>query len=210
MVPQPKVAATRPMDAGREERCANRARKGALKFIPPESCLVPLAANAAGTAKISNAVVTAMSVLMSIQRSATPAIDGPRKKPACIENVNQPMARPRRLPDVDSVTALNSAACCAPPANPPTICQRNNGAMLGVNAVAICDPPASANDRPSRALAPNPSPSTPDGRETKPPARVATENSAPTSNLLAPRSCAYSGTVSPRAARAAKDAPAAT
>ncbi len=178
--------------------------------MPPESCLVPLAANAAGTAKISKAVVTAMSVLMSIQRSATPAIDGPRKKPACMEKVNQPIARPRRLPDVDSVTALNNAACCAPPANPPTICQRNNGAMLGVNAVAICDPPASANETPSSALAPNRSTRTPDGRDRRAPARVATEKRAPTSNLLAPRSCAYSGTVSPRAARAAKDAPAAT
>ena len=62
-------------------------------------------------AKRSSAVVTAMSVLTSIQRSAMPAIDGPRKNPACIENVSQPMLRPRRPPGADSVTALKRAAC---------------------------------------------------------------------------------------------------
>src|SRR5258708_7633080 len=151
-----------------------------------------------------------MSVGRLTQRNAMPAIDGPRKNPACMEKVSQPIARPRRLPEVDSVTALKRAACCAPAASPPITCHRNSGATLGGNAVASCDPAARTNEVPSRARAPKRSTRTPDGRENNAAGRVETEKRAPTSNLLAQRSCAYSGTVRPLAERAANDAPAAT
>src|SRR5260370_6588478 len=114
-----------------------------------------------------------------------------------MEKVRQPIARPRRLREVDPVPRLKRAACCAPAASPPITCQRNSGATLGVNAVASCDPAARTNDVPSRARAPKRSTRTPDGRESKAAAKVETEERAPTSNLLAARSSAYSGTASP-------------
>src|SRR5258708_960594 len=151
-----------------------------------------------------------MSVGRVTQRNAMPAIDGQRRTRAGRKRASQPTARPRRLPEVDSVRALKRAAGCARAASPPITCHRNSGATLGVNAVASCDPAARTNEVPSRARAPKRSTRTPDGRESKAAARVETEKRAPTSNLLAPRSCAYSGTVRPLAERAANDAPAAT
>jgi hypothetical protein len=120
------------------------------------------------------------------------------------------MERPSRFAGTDSVTALKSAACWAPPARPPTICQTNSSGMLVVIAVASCEAPKRAIEDHSRVRAPKRSTSSPDGSDSTAAANVETENRAPTSKRLAPRSCAYNGTSSPRAASAAKDEPAAT
>src|SRR3989442_9886985 len=67
-----------------------------------------------------------------------------------------------------------------------------------------------ASDTPSSVRAPKRSTSKPEGSESSAAAIVATEKSAPTPKRLAPRSCAYSGTVPPGAAMVAKTAPPAT
>ena len=79
-----------------------------------------------------------------------------------------------------------------------------------MKAVASCEMAVAASDTPSSVRAPKRSTSKPEGSESSAAAIVATEKSAPTSKRLAPRSCAYSGTVTPRAAMVAKTAPAAT
>lgn len=79
-----------------------------------------------------------------------------------------------------------------------------------MNAVAIWETAVAARDMASRVRAPKRSTSTPDGSDSSAAAIVATENRAPIANLLAPSSCAYRGTVTPRAAMVAKTAPAAT
>ena len=168
-----------------------------------------LAAIAPGIVSKRKSVVTAMSVRRSIHLSATPAIEGPTKKPACMEKVSQPIARPSLARGTDSVTALKIADCWIPAASPPTICQMNRGATVGVRAVATCDTAVRTREIASRVRAPKRSTSTPDGSDSSAAAIVATENSAPTVNRLAPRSCAYSGTVRPRAAMVAKTAAAA-
>ena len=153
--------------------------------------------------------VTAMSVRTSIHLNATPAIAGPVKKPICMENVSQPIARPSLDRETDSVTALNRDDCCIPAARPPITCHRNRGATLGVSAIATWEPPVKTSEIASRFRDPKRSTSTPAGSESTAPASVATEKSAPTSNRFAPRSCAKRGTVSPRAAMVAKTAAAA-
>ena len=120
------------------------------------------------------------------------------------------MARPIRPLGTDSVTALKIADCWIPAARPPRICHRNRGATSGVAAVASCETAVRISDAPSSVRTPNLSTSTPAGRARKAATTVATENSAPTSNRLAPRSCAYRGTVRPRAPMVPNTAAAAT
>ena len=210
-VPQIRVMLIRPIVTGTKATWRARAFSGSRSASPcPVCCRVWLTASAPGMVKINSTVVTPMSVRRSIHFSARPAMAGPSVKPTCIESVSQPIARPSRPLDTDSVTALKIADCCAPAASPPTICHRNRGATLTVNAVAICERAVAPSDRPSRVRAPKRSTSTPEGSESSAAAIVATEKSAPTSNRLAPRSCAYRGTVTPRAAMVANTAPAAT
>ena len=154
--------------------------------------------------------MTAITVRTSRSATSRPAIVGPMKKPACIENVSQPMERPSRLAGTDSVMALKSAACCAPAPSPPTICHTKSGNTLVVVANASCEAADSTSDVHSSVREPNRSIRRPDGSESRAPAKVATENSAPTSKRDAPRSWAYRGTRSPRAEIAANAAPAAT
>ena len=177
------------MVTGTKARCRASARSGSRRLSPlPERCVLLLAAIAPGRVKIRSAVITAMSVRRSIHRSATPATDGPMKKPACIDKVSQPMARPRRARSTDSVTALKIADCWIPAASPPTICHRNRGATLGVKAVASWETAVSTSETASRLRAPKRSTSTPEGRDSRAAAIVATEKSAPTAKRLAPSS----------------------
>src|SRR6266702_2517602 len=120
---------------------------------------------APGIVKTSIAVVTARSVRMSIFVSRSPAIEGPMKKPACIEKVSHPIARPSRPGLTDSVIAENSAACCAPEPSPPAICQMNRGRTVVVAADASCEPPATISEKISSDRAPKRSMRRPDGSE---------------------------------------------
>ena len=131
-----------------------------------------------------------MSALTSIHVRASPATAGPRKNPDCIENVSQPIARPIRARETDSVTALKMADCWIPAARPPMTDHRKRGITAGVAAIATCEPAARISDKPSRLRTPNLSTSTPAGRARKAATIVVTENRAPTSNRLAPRSWA--------------------
>ena len=107
-----------------------------------------------------------------------------------MEKVSQPIDRPSLLPGTDSVTALKRAACCAPAPRPPMICQMKRGTTVVEAAIASWEPALSASDIQSSERAPKRSMRTPDGSESSAAASVATEKSAPTSNLLAPRPCA--------------------
>ena len=101
-----------PIVTGTKAACLANARSGSRNASPWPVCWrVWLAARAPGMVKIRSAVVTAMSVLRSIHLRARPAMAGPSVKPTCIDSVSQPIARPSRPLDTDSVTALNRADC---------------------------------------------------------------------------------------------------
>ncbi len=131
-----------------------------------------------------------MTVRTSKTTISSPARVGPRKKPACIENVSQPIDRPSRLAGTVSVTALKSDACCAPPPSPPTICHTNRGNTDVAVAVASCEPAERSSAVHRSVREPNRSMSSPDGRDSSAPASVETEKRAPTSNRDAPMSWA--------------------
>ena len=117
---------------------------------------------------------------MSSLVSSRPAIDGPIKKPACMEKVSHPIARPSRPGLTDSVIAEKSAACWAPEPRPPAICQMNKGRTVVVAADASCEPPATISEKISSDRAPKRSMRSPDGSDSSAAASVATENRAPT------------------------------
>src|SRR2546428_13696241 len=83
---------------------------------------------APGTANNNTAVVSAITVRTSgITATISPAIVGPRKKPACMEKVSQPIERPRRLAGTHSGTALHSEARVAPAPKPPALLHTHRG-----------------------------------------------------------------------------------
>ena len=72
-------------------------------------------------------------------------MDGPMKKPACIEKVSHPIDRPSRLLGTSAVIALNSAACWAPAAKPADDLPDVERETLVVAAIASCDPAATSD-----------------------------------------------------------------